>query len=56
MTPHVYVAVFSSEKIDANEDAAIILNDISEHARNEFRWTDLSFSSLKIEKWGAGGV
>src|SRR5215470_17740521 len=25
MTPHVYVAVFSSEKIDANEDAAIIL-------------------------------
>src|SRR5258707_5968094 len=28
ITPHVYVTVFSSEKIDANEDAAIILDDV----------------------------
>jgi hypothetical protein len=28
ITPHVYVTVFSSKKIDADEDAAIILDDV----------------------------
>jgi hypothetical protein len=60
MTPHVYVAVFSSEKIDANEDAAIILDDVSEHVRNEFSMDRLEFLKPQnremASRWGVTAI
>jgi hypothetical protein len=60
MTPHVYVAVFSSEKIDANEDAAIILDDVSEHVRNEFSVDTLEFLKPQnremASRWGVTAI